>query len=160
MENRIYNETLSSARTHSLFVTLTIVCLSLSTWRWFVSGLSAWSVVLTIFFAFFLFYSLYYRALKIRITPETLQLTFGIITWKVAISNIKSCHIDETSMWRIGGAGIHFTWLKGKYRAFWNFLEYPRVVVSLNKKHGAVHEIAFSTKQPEQVMKIIQSRLS
>ncbi len=63
-------------------------------------------------------------------------------------------------MLRIGGAGIHFTWIKGKYRAFFNFLEYPRVVIFLKKKHGVVCEIAFSTEQPEKVIEIIRNGVS
>jgi hypothetical protein len=97
---------------------------------------------------------------QIYITPETLQLTFGIFTWKIAVTNIESCYLDKTSLWRIGGAGIHFTWIKGKYRAFWNFLEYPRVAVMLKRKKGAVREIAFSTRHPGQVTEHIQSRIN
>jgi hypothetical protein len=160
MENHIYNETLSSPKTHALFTFLTVAFLTLFLWRWSNVGLDGWAITFLCFSAFFLFYMFNYNTLKIRITPETLQLTFGIISWKVAIANIKNCHIDEVSLRRIGGAGLHFTWIKGKYRAFWNFLEYPRVVLSLKKKHGVVHEIAFSTKQPEQVMEIIQNRLN
>ena len=63
-------------------------------------------------------------------------------------------------MFRVGGAGIHFTWIKGRYRAFWNFLEHPRVVLALQKKHGVVSEIAFSTQHPEKVMEIIRSELN
>ena len=159
-EKRVYNEALSSTKTHALFVILTFVFLIFAIWRWLVSGLSTWSVTLTILAAFFLFYSPNYRTLKIRITSETLQLTFGIFTWKITISNIKNCYLDEDTVWRFGGAGIHFMFIKGKYRAFFNFLEYPRVVVSLKKKHGVVREIAFSTQHPEQVMGFIQSKLS
>ena len=55
-----------------------------------------------------LFYSLNYRTLKIQLTSETLQLTFGIFTWKIAISNIKNCYLDENTIWRFGGAGHPF----------------------------------------------------
>ena len=156
----VYTEELSSSKTEALFITLTVIFLLLSIWRWTVTGLSTWTIVFLCFFAFFLFYSLNYRWLKIHLTPDTLQLTFGIFTWRIAISNIKNCYLDEDSLWRFGGAGIHFMWIKGKYRAFFNFLEYPRVVVTFKEKKGPVREIAFSTKEPERVMEIIQGRFS
>ena len=160
MDDKTCNEELSSAKTEALFVVLTTVFLTVFVWHWLSTGWKGWAITFLCFFAFFLFYSLNYRILKIQLTTESLQLTFGIFTWKVPISNIKNCYIDETSIWRIGGAGIHFTWIKGKYRAFWNFLEHPRVVVTLKKKKGPVREIAFSTRRPERVMEIIQSVLS
>ena len=160
MDKTAYHETLSSTKTHALFIILTIVFLTLAIWGWAVSGLSGWSVVLTFLTAFFLFYVFNYRTLKIRITFNTLRLTFGIITWKIPISNIENCYRDEDSLLRLGGAGIHFMFIKGKYRSFWNFLEYPRVVVSFKKKHGVVQEVAFTTQHPEQVMEIIQSKFS
>jgi hypothetical protein len=155
----IYEENLSSIRTGALFIVLTLLFLGLFGWRWLNVSWSGWITTLLCIFMFFLFCSLNYKTLKIRITSETLRLTFGIITWKIAITNIDTCYTDETSLFRIGGAGLHFTWIKGKYRAFWNFLEYPRVVLSLKKKHGVVREIAFSTRHPEQIMQVIQSGL-
>ena len=155
-----YNEKLSSAKTETLFVFLTLIFLALFAWRWSSVGWNGWAVTFLCFFAFFLFYSLNYRTLKIHLTPETLELTFGIFNWTIAIANIDTCYTDRTSLWRISGAGIHFTRIKGNYRAFFNFLEYPRVVVTLKNKKGPVQEIAFSTKCPEQVMEIIQGGLS
>jgi len=160
MDRDAYNEKLSSAKTEILFVVLTLIFLALFVWCWPSAGWNGWTVTFLCFFAFFLFYSLNYRWLKIHLTPDTLQLTFGIFTWRIAISNIKNCYLDEDSLWRFGGAGIHFMWIKGKYRAFFNFLEYPRVVVTFKEKKGPVREIAFSTKEPERVMEIIQGRFS
>ena len=135
--SRDYNETLSSTKTHVLFIFLTTAFLALFLWRWLNVGWNSWTITFLCIAAFFLFYVFNYRTLKIRITTETLQFTFGIFTWKIAISNIRSCYLDEDTIWRFGGAGIHFMWIKGKYRAFFNFLEYPRVVVTLKKKKGA-----------------------
>jgi hypothetical protein len=160
MDKEIYKEELSSPRTEALFVTITGVFLFLSVWNWLRADHNIWTVLSLIFFVFFLFYSLNYRTLIINLSPETLQLTFGIFTWRIAVANVESCYLDTPSIGSIGGAGIHFTWIKGKYRAFFNFLEHPRVVVTLKKKKGPVQEIAFSTRHPEQVMQIIQSGLS
>ena len=159
MDKNIYHEELSSARTESLFVALTAVFLTLFLWRWSSVGWNGWTITFLCLSAMFLFYSLNYRNLKIHLTSESLQLTFGIFTWNIAISNIQNCYIDENTIWRFGGAGIHFMWLKGKYHAFFNFLEYPRVVVTLKKKKGLVQEIAFSTKHSAQVMEFLQRQL-
>ena len=152
MDRNAYNEKLSSAKTEILFVVLTLIFLALFAWHWSSVGWNGWTITFLCVSAFFLSYSLNYRTLKIQLTSETLQLTFSIFTWKIAISDIKNCYLDENTIWRFGGAGIHFMWIKGKYRAFFNFLEHPRVVVTLKKKKGPVREIAFSTKHPEQVM--------
>jgi len=160
MNGETYNEKLSSTKTEALFIVLTLVFLSLFVWRWLSSGWDGWAITFVCIFALFLFYVINYRTLKIYITSESLRLTFGIFTWTIAISNIKNCYIDEDTILRFGGAGIHFMWIKGKYRAFFNFLEFPRMVVTLKDKKGLVREIAFTTRHPEQVMRIIQSGLS
>jgi len=46
--------------------------------------------------------------------------------------------------------------IKGRYRAYFNFLEYPRVVVTLKKRKGLVREIAFSTQRSTEIMSIIR----
>jgi hypothetical protein len=160
MDGDIYREKLSSARTEALFILLTLIFLGLFDWHWSTVGWNGWTTTFLCISALFLFYVINYRVLKIQLTTETLQLNFGIFTWEIAITDIESCYRDEDTILRFGGAGIHFMWIKGNYRAFFNFLEYPRMVVTFRKKKGPVQEIAFSTKQPEQVMEIIQSGLS
>ena len=103
-----------------------------------------------------MFYSLNYRVLTIRLTAETLQLKFGLFVWVIPLSNIEACYPDETSLWRIGGAGIHFTPLRGRYRAIFNFLEHPRLVIALKVRRGPVRDIAFSTRQPDDVRRLIR----
>jgi len=83
---------------------------------------------------------------------DELSLKFGLFTWQIPLDNIETCFIDETSLWRIGGAGIHFSPMGGRYRAMFNFLEHPRVVVCLKEKKGPVRDIAFSTTHPDKVM--------
>lgn len=57
---------------------------------------------------------------------------------------------------RMGGAGIHFMSIRKRYRASFNFLEYPRVVIAFKRKVGPVQDISFSTRQPEKVIRLIQ----
>ena len=154
-----YHENISSAKTEALFIALTVVFLILFVWRWLSVGWNGWTITFLCISAFFLFYVFNYRILKIFLTHETLQLTFGVFSWTIAIANIENCYLDKRSLGSIGGAGIHFTWIEGKYRAFFNFLDYPRVVILLKKKKGPVREIAFTTRHPEQVLQIIQNGL-
>ena len=160
MGRETYNEKISSRKTEALFVALTVLFLILFVLRWLNVGWHGWTITFLCIAAFFLFYVFNYQTLRIYLTPVTLQLTFGIFTWKIALANIEACYLDTPSIGSIGGAGIHFTWIKGNYRAFFNFLEYPRVVIGLKKKKGPVQEIAFTTRHPEQVMKIIQNSIS
>jgi len=50
--------------------------------------------------------------------------------------------------------------VRGRYRASWNFLEYPRLVVALRKKAGPVHALSFSTRQPMEIQSIINKLLA
>jgi hypothetical protein len=60
---------------------------------------------------------------------------------------------------KYGGAGIHFMFIRDRYRASFNFLEYPRVVIAFKKKVGPVRDISFSTRKPEDVIQLIQGRM-
>jgi hypothetical protein len=57
---------------------------------------------------------------------------------------------------KYGGAGIHGMFHKKRYRISFNFLEHPRVVVSLKEKKGPVQGVTFSTRRPEEVLQILQ----
>jgi hypothetical protein len=155
-----YLERLTSGRTEALFVGLALLFALLLAARARGSGLDGWSIVFLCALAFFLFYSLNYRSLTIHLTAEALRLKFGLFTWVIRLSNIEAARLDETSLWRIGGAGIHFTPLRGRYRAMFNFLEYPRVVIALKVSKGPVRDIAFSTRRPEEVLRWIQTEAS
>ncbi len=156
MSDLVYEEKLTSRTTTALFIALTISFLLLLLWRWTVSGVDALAVVFLCIFALFLFYSINYRTLIIRVTSENLIFKFGLFTWALPLDDISECHPDDTPIWlKYGGAGIHFGWVRGQYRAFFNFLEHPRLVLVLRKKRGPVQSISFSTKQPETLKKIL-----
>jgi len=151
----IYEEKVSSKRTELIFMLL--VLLSFSLFTFFVATVRVG--FLTVFFfcltIFFLFCSLNYKTLVIRITPPTVELRFGIIKWSIPRNTIEQCYLDNTSLLRVGGAGVHFTIIQKKYRAMFNFLEHQRVVLLLSQKKGLVREIAFSTKQADEIQRII-----
>jgi hypothetical protein len=61
---------------------------------------------------------------------------------------------------RLGGAGIHFMVIENRYRASFNFLEYPRVVIALKRKKGPVRDISFSTRHPEELLQRLRDSVS
>lgn len=156
----IYSEKISSNKTELLFLALAALFLGLSIWRVSVGMLDILTVVFFCLLGIFVFYSLNFRTLKIEITSESLQLVFGIFTWGVSLDNIQDCCLDELPVFlRLGGAGIHFMSVRKRYRASFNFLEYPRVVIALKKKAGLVRDVSFSTRQPDSVLRHLQEIL-
>jgi hypothetical protein len=61
---------------------------------------------------------------------------------------------------KYGGAGIHFMFVHKRYRASFNFLEHPRVVIGLKRKAGLVKDISFSTCQPNELIRLVQGSIS
>jgi hypothetical protein len=160
MSETNYTEAIDSPRTTVLFIGLTLVFGLLFVWQIRTAGLGGWAITWLCFGLFFLFYSLNYRVLQIRLDTRQLVLRFGIFRWQVPVSNIEACYQDPTSLWRIGGAGIHFSPFDKRYRAIFNFLQYPRVVVMLKQKKGPVQDIAFTTQAPEIVMELLREAIA
>lgn len=157
----IYTERLRSSKTEALFLALMVLFLALFAWRVSARGLDLLAIALFCFFALFLFYSLNYRTLDLILTPGALVLKFGIFTWKVPLENVAGCHLDELpAVQRLGGAGIHFMLVRHRYRASFNFLEYPRLVLALKEKRGPVQDVSFSTRQPEELLRLIEEATS
>jgi hypothetical protein len=159
--NLIYTERISSIKTEALFLVLMILSLLLLIWRVTSDGLDILAVAFTCLFILFLFYSLNYRTLLIHLTPDSLKLTFGIFTWTIPVDNIQECSLDELPIiMKYGGAGIHFMIISKRYRASFNFLEYPRVVIAFKIKVGLVQDISFTTRRPDDVLRLIREAIS
>jgi hypothetical protein len=158
----IYSERVSSKKTELFFVALTLLFLLLFAWRVMKRSVDFLAVILLLFFSFFLFYSLNYRTLLIRLTTESLMLSFGIFTWKISLNNINDILTDEDLpiLTKYGGAGIHFMLIRKGYLASFNFLEHSRVVIGLKRKAGLVTDIAFSTCHPNELIQLIQGAIS
>jgi Ca2+/Na+ antiporter len=157
----IYTERISSNKTEALFLALTLLFFLLLIWRVNVGSWDVLAVVFLCFFIFSFFYSVNYRKLMIQITSKSLKLKFGIFTWIVPLDNVEECCIDEIPLlMRMGGAGIHFMSIRKRYRASFNFLEYPRVVIAFKKKVGPVRDISFSTRRPDNVLRLMQEAIS
>lgn len=152
----IYEERLSSPRTTALFAGLSLLFLALGAARVAPRGFDGWSIALLVFFGVFLFYTFNYRTLVIRLTAESLQLTFGLFSWAIPRDTIAACRFDDSPPFlKYGGAGIHFLTVHGRYRASFNFLEYPRLVLELRAKRGLVQDIAFSTRRPDEILQLL-----
>ena len=161
INNLIYTERISSNKTEALFLVLMMLSLLLLIWRVTSDGLDILAVAFICLFIIFLFYSLNYRTLLIHLTTDSLKLTFGIFSWTIPMDNIQECSLDELpAIMKYGGAGIHFMFVRKRYRASFNFLEYPRIVIAFKRKVGLVRDISFSTRQPGDVIHLIQEIIS
>jgi hypothetical protein len=142
-------------------LTLTILFFLLLIWRANAGSLDVLAAVFFCLFSLFFFYSVNYRTLIIRLTSESLKLTFGIFTWIVPLDNVEECCLDELPiLMKMGGAGIHFMSIRKRYRASFNFLEHPRIVIAFKIKEGLVRDISFSTRRPDDFLRLIQEALS
>lgn len=161
MEKHIYTEKLRSSITTFLFVDLALIFLLLFGWRVTTVG---WKFAPGLFLflgVFFLFYVFNYRTLRIQISEEALVLKFGLVRWRTSLANIRECALDDPPLWiKYGGAGVHFAMVQGLYRAFFNFLEGPRILVIFKEKQGLVQALSFSTRQPDQVLALLEGRIS
>ena len=159
--NLIYTERISSNKTEALFLVLMMLSLLLLIWRVTSDGLDILAVAFTCLFILFLFYSVNYRTLLIHLTTDSLKLTFGIFTWAIPVDNIQEYSLDELPViMKYGGAGIHFMIIRKRYRASFNFLEYPRVVIAFTRKVGLVQDISFSTRRPDDMLQLIREVIS
>lgn len=153
----LFEESLSSIKTQAVFLALTILCLALFNWRLRAIALDLGVIVYGAFFIFFLFYLLNFRTLTIRLTTRSLKLTFGLFSWEAPVENIETAELDEIPpLMYYGGAGVHFMMLRGRYRASFNFLEYPRLVVGFRQPMGVVREISFSTCRAEELLRLLR----
>lgn len=160
MADKIYQEKVQSLKTSLLFTLLSLVFSALFTWRVTAVGFRGFPILCLVLALFFFSYVLNYQTLKITITEEVVLLRFGVIRWRTRLKNIQTCNMDDSpKLIKYGGAGVHFAFVKGEYRAFFNFLEYPRILITFHHKQGLVQGLVFTTRQPEQVMEIIVSRM-
>jgi hypothetical protein len=158
----IYYEKVTSKRTETLFLALVVIFSLFCIWRVIAVSMDILAVVFFGLSVLFIFYSVNFRTLIIRLTDESLRLTFGIFTWTVPLDNIETCQLDDNlpALMEYGGAGIHFMLIRKRYRASFNFLEHSRVVIGLKRKVGPVRDISFTTCQPIELIQRIQGAIS
>lgn len=159
MATPIYHEKIRSTRTTLLFLILVLAFCALSAWRFSAVGLRFTPCLFAFLGLTFFFYVINYRVLKITITDRELRLKFGLIHWQIDVENIEfSAQYDPPFWIKYGGAGVHFAAVDGKYTAFYNFLEYPRILIRFHQKQGLVRALVFTTLQPDQLLEILEKR--
>jgi len=159
MLNPLYSEKIRSNKTSLLFVTLALIFLALFAWRYSVVGFRFVPGLYAILGLFFCVYVINYRGLQITITDQALQLKFGVIGWRTDINNIALSISYDPPFWiKYGGAGVHFAMVDGEYMAFYNFLEYPRVLIRFHQKQGLVQALVFTTRDPDRILEILEKR--
>lgn len=47
-----------------------------------------------------------------------------------------------------------------RYRASFNFLEHPRIVIAFKEKVGLIQDISISTRRPEELTQSLQNAIS
>jgi len=157
----LYTERVSSRRTEALFLALMFLFFLLFLWLVMAGRPGALAAVFFGLFVLFAFYALNYTTLTIRLTSSSLKLKFGIFTWNVPWDNVAGCCLDDLPpLLRYGGAGIHFMSVRKRYRASFNFLEHPRLVIAFKRKIGPVQDISFSTRNPDEVLRLIDEAVS
>ena len=160
LKDQIYHEKITSSGTSLLFLFFAILFFLLFGWRVSTVGWRFFPGLFLFLGLFFTFYVLNYRTLEITVTNDQLLLRFGLVPWKTNLENILAVELDDSpAVIKYGGAGVHFAFVKGIYRAFFNFLEYPRLLVHFKKKQGLVQALVFTTKQPEKVLTTLESRI-
>jgi hypothetical protein len=157
----LYEERVTSGLTTALFSALTVVFFILLIWRMTAARPGALGAAILLLFLFFLFCTLNYRTLVIRLSPDALRLQFGVFAWTVGLNNIEECRLDDLPLlMKYGGAGIHFMFVRSRYRVSFNFLEHPRMVIALRGRAGPVRDVSFSTRRPDELMQLLRSAVS
>lgn len=92
-----------------------------------------------------------------RLSMEALELSFGVFTWRIPLKDISRIRPDDDLplFMKYGGAGIHFLYVRGRYRASFNFLEHSRVVIELKRKTEPVSDVSFSTRRPGEIIRLV-----
>ncbi len=112
---------------------------------------------LLVMFLFFLALAVNFAQLRIRVTHQSITVSYGIIKHSVSWENVADCYLDRASAVSYGGWGIRLGMVGGKWQLVYNILGGPRIVLSL--KTGTFREFVFSTRNPEGVIQAVRQHL-
>jgi hypothetical protein len=105
----------------------------------------------------FLALAITFSTLVIKLSPRSIIVGFGLIERTIPWELIERCYVDEVTSLRYGGWGIRIGRVRGKWRLVFNIIGAPRVVLAL--KRGGFDEFVFSTRHPDEVVRIIRQRI-
>lgn len=100
-----------------------------------------------------------FRKFIIKMTSDSIIVKYGFSKCTIPWENIEGCYLDKTSAFWYGGWGLRMGRVNGKWRDIYNIIGFPRVVLSL-KKDKFFKELVFSTKNPDQVMEVINKKIN
>lgn len=156
----LYEEKIFQKGLTTLLTVITFIFLVLSIYLAFFESLGN-QVLIVIFFAMFLlfvFVTITFNTLDIKITSEFIRVSYGIIKRQISWERVEDCYLDEASVIRYGGWGIRIGKFREKWRLVYNVVGSPRVVLLL--KEGRFREFVFSTKNPDEVIELVKERIN
>jgi len=98
-----------------------------------------------------------FRRLNISITSQGVKVSFGMIRRSIPWGEVEDCYPDETVALGYGGWGIRVAKVRGKWRLAYTVVGHSRVVLSL--RMGRFREFVFSTRNPQEVLRIARQQL-
>jgi hypothetical protein len=152
----LYEEKLSSIWITIIFLFISLIFLFLILYQVFIGPLGnnpAPNWVLTIIFLVFLFLSFNFIRLVIQITPQFIIVGYGIFKHKIALENIEDINRDKSLFIKYGGWGIRFGRSEGKRYMAYTIPEASNVALLIKK--GRFRKFIFSTKNPDELINII-----
>jgi hypothetical protein len=99
-----------------------------------------------------------FRRMVTRITAGGVTVSYGIARRTIPIGNIVECYTDRALAIKYGGWGIRLWRGKGKWKLVYSVVGSPLVVLSLRK--GRIGQFLFSTRNCDQVVKIINEYIA
>ena len=157
--NTLYEEKLFSKWSTIIFTIFTVLFLFLTVYQIFIGPLGgnpAPTWVLGLFFVLFLFLTVNFSIMTLRLTPEFLSASFGVLRYTVSWENVESCTREEAPLW-IFGWGVRFEKSRGKRRLSYTVPQTPQLVFSLKDKN--FREFIISTKNPEKVLELARKMI-
>ncbi|MFC1866033.1 hypothetical protein ACFLYB_04910 [Chloroflexota bacterium] len=97
-----------------------------------------------------------FRTLAISIDQISVTVSYGRISYAIALDNIEAATIDTNPDILYGGWGIRMASIKGESALIYNVIFRPRVILKL--KNGRFKQFAFSTRQPDEVIRLVHPR--
>ena len=102
--------------------------------------------------------TLNFSRLSIKATLEGISVGFGRMRASFKWEQIEDCYVDKASALRYGGFGIRGGRFEGKSRLVYNITNAPRLVLKV--KGAKYDEFVFSTKKPDELMRVIKSQIT
>jgi hypothetical protein len=95
--------------------------------------------------------------LTITMTASGITVGFGLSKQRFGWGEVEECYLDDTSAWKYGGYGIKGGIRNGRKRLVYNISGAKGVVLKVKGKK--YDEFVFSTRKPDQCMRVIRMQI-